>query len=771
MNEFLAIHRSRAALLLGFVGGVLGVQIASALPPWPAAAGLALTAGACAYRRWIFCAAACAGSAWALAFALFRMADALPPELEKTDILIEGYIAAIPETRETETRFEFDVEAVDEPAHAAVPRHIRLAWYRNAVVPEAGERWRLKVRLKPPRGMMNPGGMDYEGWLFSRNIRATGYVRDSAENQRLGRKPGWRDVESWRQALHDRLMSVLAGREFAGVLEALAMGSESGITAAQWDLLRRTGTTHLVAISGSHIALIAGWCFVLVRAAASRFGGGRWSPPAVAAMFALGAALLYSALAGFAIPTRRALIMIAIVTGGILGRRHMQPLHTLGLACLAVLTADPLAALAPGFWLSYTAVALIWLTLAHRLGRPGPVATLWRMNWATSLGLAPLLLLFFGQIPLASPLANLLAIPVIGLIVIPLTLIGSLLLWIDTTTAAMVFDIAEFLLHWTWRVLEWLGAPASVVWNRPQPPFWTIPLALLGTGLLLAPRGFPSRWLGLVLVLPALTRTADRLPPGAFELTVLDVGQGSSAVVRTRHHALVFDTGSRLSERFDMGSAVIVPFLRHAGVHRVDTLVISHGDNDHSGGTGSLLRSMPAGLLYSSAPELLPPNRGISCLTGQDWTWDGVRFAFLSPELQGEGNDNDQSCVLAVSNRRHRVLFTGDIERLAELRLVQRYGQTLASDILVVPHHGSKTSSTGTFLRRVRPRYALISAGYRNRFGFPHPDVLRRLRETSAVVLNTANEGAITFRLDPGGDLAPPRSYRREHRRYWNAAP
>lgn len=770
MNEFFAVHRLRTELLLGFVIGVLAVQQLPALPSWPVIAWLGLAVLLCARLRLVFIAAASAGAGWALAFALFRMADALSPALEKADLLIEGQVATIPQFREQAVRFEFDVETVLEPMGAQVPRYVRLAWYRSDAVPKAGQRWRLAVRLKRPRGMMNPGGMDYELWLFSRNIRATGYVRESSGNRLLDARSSWFDGESWRQALHDRLASVLGGREFAGVLAALAMGTEEGITANQWDLLRRTGTAHLVAISGSHIALIAGWCFVLAQWVASRLGTGRWAPPGVAAVIAFFAALFYSALAGFAIPTRRALVMIAIVTGGVLLRRHLQPLHALGLACLAVLVCDPLASVAPGFWLSYAAVALIWFILAHRLEHPGALATLWRINWATSLGLAPFLLLFFGQIPLASPLANLLAVPVIGVIVIPLSLLGTLLIWVSDHAAATVFDAAEFLLGWTWWALARMAEPAAVLWSRAQPPFWTIPFALLGTALLLAPKGLPSRWLGVVMLLPALTRSADPIEPGGFELTVLDVGQGSAAVVRTRHYALVFDTGARLSERFDMGSAVIAPFLRHAGARRIDTLVVSHGDNDHSGGAEPLLRLMPSGLIYSSVPELMPSSRAVACRAGQGWYRDGVHFVFLSPEDRS-GNDNDQSCVLAVSNRRHRVLLTGDIERFAEAKLVRRYGRALASEILVVPHHGSNTSSTRDFLQHVRPRFALISAGHLNRFGFPHQNVLTRMDAVSATVLNTAREGAITFRLNPDGPFRKPRSYRREHSRYWNAEP
>jgi competence protein ComEC len=753
--------------LVGFPAGVAITQYLPLLPPPWIVAVIGAGALPLVFSRWPVLGWMGLGGVWALGFALFRMADALPVELQKSDVVIEGRIASIPEVGTDDTRFQFDLTRVIEPNAARIPKHIRLTWYRTAPQLRAGDVWRLTVRLKRPHGMANPGGMDYELWLFAHNIRATGYVREAVSNRLMTRAVGCMDIQALRQRVHDHLVHLLGDRPFAGMLEALAMGVEAGIPAAQWDVLRRTGTTHLVAISGSHIALIAGWCFLPARCIACRLLPPSIWPPAVAAIVSLAAAVLYSALAGFAIPTQRALITIAVVTGGILARRHLQLLHTVGVALLAVVVVDPLAVASPGFWLSFLAVALIWLVLANRTGTPRRWVTLWRVNWATAFGLAPILLVFFGQVPLVAPLANLVAVPAIGFMVVPLVLLGTLLIGLNEAVARWLFDQAERVLAWTWAFLEVLASPSSLVWSQPTPPVWTIPLALLGVLLVLAPRGVPGRWLGLMLMLPAVRPPVDSLAPGAFELTVLDVGQGAANVVRTRHRTLVFDTGSRISERLDMGSVVVVPFLRHIGVRRVDMLVISHGDNDHSGGAASLLSLLPVRLVYGSTSSDRSLPNAMACRAGQEWIWDGVRFVFLSPESRGGGTDNDLSCVLQVVGAGKSLLLTGDIEGRTEARLVARFGGQLESSVLVVPHHGSDTSSTRNFLREVRPHYALISSGYLNRFGFPHPRVIARLRETGAMVLNTAREGAISVHFGKDDPPGLPRAYRHSHRRYW----
>lgn len=754
-------------LALGFVAGVVLVQRLPELPGPFIGAALAVGLAACLWRRWFGVAAFGLGLLWATGYAAIRLHDALPVATERQQAVIEGTVLSIPDAMERGARFDFAVESVREPTATSFPARVRLNWYDDATPPKAGEHWRLRVSLRPPHGMLNPGGFDYEQWLFAQGIRAVGYVRKSSDNQRLdSQRWDFLSRRVWRQAVYDRLSETLAGSPVAGLVKALTMGHEDDIAPAQWDVLRKTGTAHLVAISGSHIGLIAGLVFWLTRRAVAWLGVLRWSPSSLAAVAGLVAALLYSALADFTIPTQRAMIMIVVAMGGVMLQRNLDALHVLATALLAVTLYDPLAVLSPGFWLSFGAVALIAYVLAGRTGKLGAAGSLLKINWATALGLAPVLLLFFRQVSLVSPLANLLAVPMLGTLLIPVCLLGALLLPVVPPLGAGLLHLAEFVLLHIWPVLAWLAELPLAQWTHAEPPLWTIPLALAGTLLLLAPRGIPARWLGVVLLLPAATWQPEPLPLGVFRLTLLDVGQGLASVVETRSRTLVFDTGARFGPNYDMGGVVIEPFLRQRGQGRIDALVVSHGDNDHSGGAGTLLRRFPVGALYAGAPAGLAEFPATRCGPGQRWTWDGVDFEMLGP-LKASEKDNDNSCVLRVRGGGRQALLTGDIERPAESLLVESHGEGLRSDVLVVPHHGSKTSSTRGFLAAVNPGLALIPAGYLNRFGFPHRDVLSRYGTIGAKVLNTASAGAIGVVLGRPGPLQAD-EYRREQRRYWH---
>jgi competence protein ComEC len=419
--------------------------------------------------------------------------------------------------------------------------------------------------------------------------------------------------------------------------------------------------------------------------------------------------------------------------------------------------------LAPGFWLSYGAVGLILLVISGRLRPSGRWADLCKINWATSMGLAPLLLVFFQQVSLISPIANLIAVPSIGFILTPVCLLGALLLVIIPPVGEFVLHGAEISLQWIWWVLQQLSDLPWAQWQHSAPPAWTLPFALVGTALLLAPRGIPARWLGGVMLVPALTVIPQPPDDGHFRLTLLDVGQALAVAVQTHSHALVFDTGAKFGKNFDAGEAVVEPYLRQQGVNAIDALVVSHGDNDHIGGADSLIRHFAIGKIVSSVPGLLPV-RAEPCQAGQSFEWDGVRFDMLSP-FGTLGNENNNSCVLRVSSPSGSALLTGDIERAAESLIVERYGDGLKADILIAPHHGSKTSSTEAFLAAVKPAYVFIPMGYLNRYNFPHPDVLKRYQAINAKVLDSAHSGSIT--VDSG--LFPPEAYRETHGKYWNA--
>ncbi|HLF95693.1 MAG TPA: DNA internalization-related competence protein ComEC/Rec2 [Methylococcaceae bacterium] len=758
-----------AAIALAFAGGVTLAQQYAALPSWPLQALLAVSGGLLFGLKHRLKGALLLGLVWACAFGAWRLHDALPGELEGRDLWLTGVVADLPERFPDGLRFAFHVEdARWEEKEARVPRHIRLSWYDAPAAPRAGERWRLRVRLKRPHGTLNPGGFDYEGWLFAQGVRATGYVRPEG-GSRLDAELAAYAGQRARQFLAERLDAALSKAAHPELIKALVMGEDSAIRPEQWEVLRRTGTTHLMVISGSHIGLLAGWVFWLTQRLCARLGLKRRPPPLLAAWSAALAAFGYAALADFAIPARRALLMAAVALAAVGLRRTLRPLHVWAIALGAVSLHDPLATVSPGFWLSFLAVGLILFVTLGRRGQGGFWRGLWHGNRATALGLIPLLVLFFQQAPLIAPLANLLAIPLLGGIAVPLALLATLAWLMGLDPHGWLLHVTDLWLAVNWTLLENLSALPLPEWHPPAPDLSSVALALIGALLLLAPRGIPARGMGMILLLPFLATPSPRPEAGAFRLTLLDVDQGLSAVVETASRVLVFDTGARWTPRMNMGQAVVAPFLRQAGWTEIDTLLVSHGDNDHIGGAPFLLQSFPVPRLLTSVPHrLADAGPAKHCLAGQNWEWDGVHFAMLSPATPSERDENDQSCVLRVSGAGGSVLLTGDIEALAEQRLVEVYGDRLASDALVVPHHGSATSSTPAFLHRVRPRWALIPAGYRNRYRHPSPEILRRYHERGIPTFSSAASGAIRLEFRAAGQPAAPERYRLQHRRYWN---
>lgn len=710
-----------------------------------------------------------AGFAWALFHAASLLATALPSALEGTDLVVEGTIATVPEVAGRITRFEFRVARLlqgDIPIERP-PARIRLNWYDGAPPVAAGEHWRLTVRLKRPRGFANPGGFDYEGWLFRRGVRATGYVRGRAENRRIDGPPAYR-LQRVRQEVGAAIATAVGDRPYGGIVVALATGDRQGIAASQWDTFRRTGTSHLVAISGLHIGLVAGLLYLVVRWGWAAAGAPalRWPAQQAGAVAALAGAGVYAALAGFSVPTRRALIMAAVVMAATLARRRRSLSRTLATALLFVLVVDPFAVMDYGFWLSFGAVAAILYAMSARIA-PGPRwAGALRLHVAVTIGLAPTLVVLFQQLPLASPIANLVAVPWVSLGVVPLVLAGAALVVPFPAAGMALLQTAESLLALLWPFLDALAAPGWLQWTQHAPSPWTIAAAAAGTALILAPHGVPLRALGALWLLPALLAAPPRPAPGEVWFTLLDVGQGLSAVVRTRDHTLVYDAGARFGPDFDAGAAAVGPWLRSQGIERIDLLVISHADNDHIGGARSLTDAFTVGRILSGEPERVDWRAAEACAAGEAWRWDGVDFRVLGPAPGTGLRRNDASCVLHIEAGDSRILLTGDIEARAEAGLLGA-GADLRAAIVVAPHHGSRTSSTPAFVAAVAPDLVLFPVGHRNRWGFPHPDVAGRYRAAGAAALDTAAHGAISVRIGADGTIDPPRAYRRDAPRYW----
>jgi competence protein ComEC len=702
------------------------------------------------------------GLFWGTGFALIRLHDRLPQALESTELRITGRIAGLPDIGDKNLRFDF---ATDEPA-PELPSLIRLTWYQPDRAVKAGQTWAFTVRLKRPHGTVNPGGFDYERWLFTEGIGAVGYVRTHPPPA-LIQESAYTNPAGLRQMIADRLSGLLSGSPSLALLQALTIGDGSRITQAQWEIFRKTGTTHLIVISGSHIGLIAGFVYFLTLKGWAWTGLLRWPPPRMAAIAALAAAVFYAFLSGFAVPAQRALIMLAIAMAAVIGQRNSRPFDTLAAALLGVLITDPLAVLSTGLWLSFFAVGLILFAVTGRLAKPKAFGTAAKLHGFTSLGLAPFLLFFFQQVSFIAPLANLLAVPVISLAVLPLALLGLLLLPLSPALAGLLLLPADYILRGLMRLLDLMAQIPAATISHSAPSYWALLTAIPGVFWLLAPLGTPSRWLGVLMLLPLIFTGADRPAPGEIRMALLDVGQGLAVGIQTAGHWLVYDTGARFSAESDMGRNVVLPYLRNQGADRIDTLIVSHGDNDHIGGARSILSEMPVARLLTSAPDRLAEHRPEVCKAGQTWRWDEIDFTMLAPERLDPATDNNNSCVLKIRSPSGAILLTGDIEAGAESWLIGRYGIALRADILVAPHHGSKTSSTQAFLDAVKPRYILIPAGYRNQFGHPHTDVLARYENTGAQWLKSADSGAILAELSEPGLIV--KTYRELDKKYWRA--
>lgn len=727
--------------------------------------------------RWRLPMLAGLGFLCALLHVALTLRAGFPEQATGRDLRVEGIVASIPSKDSARQRFVFVIDRFHTGVGgiSGLPRSIRarLDWYGPSPTLTPGERWRLTVRLKPPHGLMNPGGFDYETYLLRGRIRATGYVRAGPANA-LVQTTHHYPIHRIRQGILLDVSHRLAGVEHAGLVPALSVGVRGGLTQTEWDVFRATGTAHLVAISGLHIGLVAGLVFWVVRRLWMLSARATLLVPAtrLAALGAMLAALGYAALAGFSVPTQRALVMSTVVLLGLYLRRAVMPSVSLSWALFGVLLIEPLAVLSVGFWLSFVAVSALLYAMTNRLGLPGSriVRTVlgWgRVQWAASLGLLPLMLFLFQSQPLVAPLANLLAVPWMSFIVVPLTLVGVGVSALSRELSSIVLDLALRVFEPLWAVLEWL---ASQQWEHHvygQISWWMVLSAVTGTLILLAPRGFPGRWVGCLWLLPALfPGSQGALVHGAFGLTVLDVGQGLSVVVRTRSHVLVYDAGPRFGASFDAGRSVVVPFLRSQGVGFVDAMVLSHGDSDHSGGAASVLERLSVGELYQGGAQRWPT--GTSCRAGQGWRWDGVSFEFMHPPPGSRLVGNDASCVLRVVGPGGSALLPGDIEQPGEDALLREAMARLHCDILVAPHHGSATSSSSGFLAAAQPRFLVFSTGYLNRFGFPHAGVLERARHSGAELYFTPRDGAIRFEVTPHGGVAPPRLAREQMRRPWH---
>ena len=732
-------------------------------------------------------------------------AQALEPGLQGRDIAITGLIAAMPQRGEEGVRLRFEVES----AHAggsevALPPQISLGWYagfgdssadtsRQPPDLRAGERWQMTVRLKSPHGASNPHGFDYELWMWEQGLQASGYVRagpKDAQPLRIGQT--WQHpVERARQSVRDAIVARVADRKSAGIIAALVTGDQGAIERADWDIFRATGVAHLMSISGLHITMFAwvaaalvGWLWrrsdVLGKSLCLRFPA-----PSAGLIGGVLLATLYAVFSGWGVPSQRTVWMLA--TAGLLrlgGRRWPWPLVWM-LTCAVVVAVDPWALMQAGFWLSFVAVGVLFAADpgghgaaedGQRTGLANRLRGALHEQWVVTVALTPLSLLLFGQVSVVGLVANALAIPSVTLLITPLAMGG--VVW------PPLWDAAGWCLQWLGMYLQWLASWPFASVSMPAPALWAGVAGVAG-GVLLALRlPWGIRLLGVPLLLPALLWQAPRPEAGQFELLAADIGQGNAVIVRTASHTLVYDTGPRLGRDSDAGNRVLVPLLR-ATDEKVDIVMLSHRDSDHIGGAPAVLAMQPQARLISSIEdghELQALRKSTRCVAGQRWDWDGVRFEVLQPQAadyDAKLKSNGMSCVLRIEasagqtytaadapleSGRPVALLVGDIEEPQEYRLVQQ-GARLHADVLLVPHHGSKTSSSPAFLDAVRPHIALVQAGYRNHFGHPAEPVVARYSERDVLLVDSPHCGAA------GWSSAKPAQVscnREAAQRYWS---
>jgi len=736
--------------LVALALGLLAPVFFPALPPlWLVAAMAVLALMTVPFRAYplgffLF------GLAWACLSAQQALDDRLPATLDGETRWVEGRVVGLPQSSDGVVRFEL---ADARSRRTRLPASMRLAWFAGPPV-SSGERWRLAVKLKRPTGLLNPHGFDYEAWLLSRGVGATGTIKSGHLLQPA--RGAWRD--GVRQAL-----AQVDAQGRSGALAALVLGDGAGLSREDWQVLQDTGTVHLLVISGQHIGLLAGLVYLMV-AGAARYGvwpgALPWLPWACALAFI--AALGYGLLAGFEVPVRRACTMIGLVLLWRLRFKHPDPWWAWWLAFVGVLVFDPLASLRPGFWLSFAAVAILIFTFGARLGPWRWWQTWTRAQWLVAVGLCPLLLILGLPVSLSGPLVNLFAVPWISLLVLPSALLGTVLLPVPFIGQGLLW-IAGGLIDLLFQGLA-LIAGRMPAWVPVAGPPWALVIAALGAFLLLLPNGVPLRLLGWPMMLLMVFPPREDVPPGHAEVWQLDVGQGLAVLVRTRHHVLLYDAGPRFGDA-DVGERIVLPTLRKLGVRGLDLMLLSHADADHAGGARAVRNGLPTLRVISGDPDALPDELNAGpCNSGERWEWDGVGFELW--QWPSALESNQKSCVLQVDAGGERLLLTGDIDTHAERALLDG-PLAVQTQWLAAPHHGSRSSSSMALLSRLKPHSVLISRGQGNAFGHPHPQVMARYRWSGVAIYDSAELGAIRLQL---GAFEPPRTQAGQ-RRYWRDPP
>lgn len=785
------LGRASAAALVA--GATLCVQLPWLAPQWTCWSML-LVGAVVWWRRtgWRWLGALLLGLAWTGLHGHWVLQAQLPPDSKPLDAVVNGTVIDLPEHHPDHTRFLLRIDTDAAMSAALQGRRVQVRWADPFARPGRGERraagvtvdqagaaknasgrhtvkagahWQLSLRLRPPRGRVNPGGFDAERHALLLGIAGTAQVRDGGRSRELAPASG---LPAWRERMAARIDSSMASPS-SRFVRAMALGDTRGLTDDDWAQLRALGLTHLIAISGFHVGLVAGGCALLLAALWRCWA---WLPqhlprPQAAAFGAAIGASGYAVVAGLALPTVRTALMIVVVALACTTRRRIPWGQSLALAALAILVVAPLSILAAGFWLSFGGVLwLLWCLPSGQSMQREVLKPFLQAQGVASLALLPLGVSLFGQASRLGPLVNLFIVPWWSLVVVPLALLGTALEAVWAGAGGWLWWLAGWCFDGSWRLLQPLASLEAAVWWLPEAPRWALPLALLGVFWLLLPRGSGGLLPAVLLCMPLLWPSRQSPGPGEVELLVMDVGQGTASVVRTHRHSLLYDLGPPGSGGSDSGDRVVVPVLRALGSGVPDRIMLSHGDADHAGGLPGTRRAFP------DVPLVAPADAGIAgastCVRGQRWRWDGVLFEVLYPPPAHRLRGNEGSCVLRISNAYGALLLAGDIGKPSERWLLQADARPMRADAVLVPHHGSAGSSTVAWVKAVSPQLALVSAGHGNRFGHPRAEVVQRWQQQGAEVLGTPGSGALRVWLGEQG--LQVREQRLHGRRWWDAA-
>jgi len=747
---------------LSLLAGIGATLVLEELPEWPVQAAVAVAGAGFASRargRWLAWAAA--GFVLACAQGQRLLATDWPCARDRERIEVSGRVASPAERRED--RIDFDLSPDDASRRLGVPPRLRLSWYEPAAMPVPGETWRFDLRLRCRNGFANPGGYDRELALLRDGYGATGYLTgDAGRPLGTGRRAPIEGARAWVA----RQIETAAGHTRAvGVMQGLAVGLRGSIPAELQDAFVATGTAHLIAISGMHVTAFALVVLLLSRLARRSFGGPRLSAswPALQSVLVVVVTAAYGWLAGASLPTLRTVTMVAIFAALRISRRFTDPSAGLAGAAVVMLAFDPLAVSSAGFWLSFAAVAALVALAAAPPGAAAFVRSFVRSQAAVTVMLIPVLAAAFGSISVVGPLANALAIPSFTLLLLPATLAGTALLPVWPAFAAGIWSTLGKALDLGCQGLLAMAAWPHATFSPPEPPGWLLAASLAAAALALVVPGPGCKWLGACVLGSLLLRPGPGPLHGDFDVVVLDVGHGLAAVVRTARHVLVFDTGPAWRSGGAAARFTLLPYLRSIGARAVDTVVLSHPDQDHVGGLDTLLQALPVGrVLGEKDPDIGIPVQ--PCVAGEAWDWDGVRFEVLHPPAGAALRDNDRSCALRVDSPAGAALLLADPERRAEQDM---RGRDLSAEVVLVPHHGSASSSSPVLVSAVGAKVALVSNGFGNRWGLPREEVIHRWREAGARVLTTAQGGALTVRFRRGAAAPQVAAYRDQTRRWW----